>query len=56
MEIKINSHPGGVPETGEASMGSTYYSNGGMIIGTNNSGTPSGCDLFSTLTYQAKEK
>ena len=26
MEIKINSHPGGVPETGGASMGSTYYS------------------------------
>jgi hypothetical protein len=32
MEIKINSHPGGVPETGEASMGSTYYSNGGAYI------------------------
>jgi hypothetical protein len=26
MEIKINSHPGGVPETGGGSMGSTYYS------------------------------
>ena len=26
MEIKINSHPGGVPETGGESMGSTYYS------------------------------
>jgi hypothetical protein len=26
MEIKINSHPEGVPETGGASMGSTYYS------------------------------
>jgi hypothetical protein len=50
MEIKINSHPGGVPETGEASMGSTYYSI------HHNSGTPSGCDSFSPLTYQAKEK
>ena len=49
MEIKINSHPEGVPETGDASMGSTYYSSGGMIIRTNNSGTPSGCDLFFPL-------
>jgi hypothetical protein len=49
MEIKINSHPGGVPETEETSMDSTYYSDGEMIIRTNNSGTPSGCDLFSPL-------
>jgi hypothetical protein len=49
MEIKINSHPGGVPETGEASMGSTYYSNDGMIIRTHNSGTPSGRDSFFPL-------
>ena len=32
MENKINSHPEGVPETGEASMGSAYYGSGGMII------------------------
>jgi hypothetical protein len=25
MKIKINSHPGRVPETGEASMGSTEH-------------------------------
>jgi hypothetical protein len=49
MEIKINSHPGGVPETEETSMDSIYYSDGEMIIRTNNSGTPSGCDLFSPL-------
>jgi hypothetical protein len=49
MKIKINSHPGRVPETGEASMGSIYYSNGGMIIRMNNSSTPSGCDSFFPL-------
>ena len=49
MEIKINSHPGGVPETGETLMGSIYYSDGEMIIRTNNSGTPSGCDSFFPL-------
>ena len=57
MEIKINSHPGGVPETGEALMGSTYYSDGdsGMIIRTNNSGTPSGCDSFFPLIRGYRE-
>jgi hypothetical protein len=49
MEIKINSHPEGLPETGEASMGSAYYSSGGMIIRTNNSNTPSGCDFIFPL-------
>jgi hypothetical protein len=49
MKIKINSHLGGVPETGEASMGSTYYGSGGMIIRTYDSGTPSGCDSFFPL-------
>jgi hypothetical protein len=50
MEIKISLHPVGVPETGETSMDSTYYSI------HHNSGTPSGCDSFFPLTYQAKEK
>ena len=53
MEIKINLHPGGVPETGGASMESTDYSIRHHIVFStkemNNSGTPSGCDSFFPL-------